>query len=67
MWTFYDILIDGIDESIFIDRVVSGQSRTVVTAGEYPEAACEYLPPEMDFAFITGSATVNRTMPRLLK
>ncbi len=176
MWTFYDRLIDGIDESIIIDRVVSGQSWTAVTAGEYcgvsanieggrtapdfpalrgvslkkaaelcrswdfaeaaigtaainayynssrflndaalpanntfdvyenitagkkvgmighfmhlegiltkadvyviekrpaageyPEAACEYLLPEMDFVFITGSALVNKTMPRLLE
>ena len=34
---------------------------------EYPEAACEYLLPEMDFVFITGSAIVNKTMPRLLE
>ncbi len=33
---------------------------------EYPEAACEYLLPEMDFVFITGSALVNKTLPRLL-
>lgn len=36
-------------------------------ADEYPEAACEYLLPEMDFVFITGSAFVNKTMPRLLE
>lgn len=175
MWTFYDKLIDGIDECITVDRVVSGASWTVVKAGEYcglsaniegrrtspdfpafrgkslrevarlckswdfaeaaigaaavnayynscrfltdtalsanntfdayenltagkkvgmighfkhlegiltkadvyviekrpevgeyPEAACEYLLPEMDFVFITGSAFVNKTMPRLL-
>ena len=38
------------------------EKRTEV--GEYPEAACEYLLPEM--VFITGSAFVNKTMPRLL-
>ena len=176
MWTLYDRLIDGIDEDIIVDRVASGSSWTVVTAGEYsglsanieggrtapdlpackgrplkeiaelckswdfaeaaigaaavnayynsdkflsskalpanntfdvyeeltagkkvgmighfmhlegiltkadvyviekrpaadeyPEAACEYLLPEMDFVFITGSAFVNKTMPRLLE
>ena len=35
MWTFYDRLIDGIDEDIIVDRVASGSSWTVVTAGEY--------------------------------
>ena len=35
MWTFYDRLIDGIDECITVDRVVSGASWTVVKAGEY--------------------------------
>lgn len=34
--------------------------------GEYPEAAAEYLLPEMDYIFITGSTLVNKTMPRLL-
>ena len=29
--------------------------------------ASEYLLPEMDFGFITGSAFVNKTMPRLLE
>lgn len=34
--------------------------------GEYPEVAAEYLLPEMDYIFITGSTLVNKTMPRLL-
>jgi uncharacterized protein (DUF4213/DUF364 family) len=35
--------------------------------GDYPDAACEYLLPGCDVAVITGSACVNKTMPRLLE
>lgn len=35
--------------------------------GDLPDSACEYVLPEMDFVFITGSAMVNKTMPRLLQ
>ena len=35
--------------------------------GDYPDAACEYLLPLCDAALITGSAWVNKTMPRLLE
>lgn len=35
--------------------------------GDYPDAACEYLLPECDIVIITGSASVNKTMPRLLE
>lgn len=35
--------------------------------GDYPDAACEYLLPGCDAAVITGSAWVNKTMPRLLE
>ena len=38
-----------------------------VIDGDYPDSACEYLLPEMDFVFISGSAFVNKTMPRLLE
>lgn len=34
--------------------------------GDYPDPACEYLLPDSDFVFISGSAFVNKTMPRLL-
>lgn len=34
--------------------------------GDYPDPACEYILPEQDYVFITGSALVNKTMPRLL-
>ena len=37
-----------------------------VFEGDYPDSACEYLLPEMDYVFISGSAFVNKTMPRLL-
>lgn len=35
-------------------------------SGDYPDTACEYLLPEQDFVFITGSTLVNKTLPRLL-
>ncbi len=34
--------------------------------GELPDSACEYVLPEQDIVFVTGSAFVNKTMPRLL-
>lgn len=36
-------------------------------ANDYPDAACEYLLPEMDAVFITGSTAANKTLPRLLE
>lgn len=35
--------------------------------GDYPDSACEYILPEQDFVFITGSAFINKTLPRLLE
>ncbi|MCA1949559.1 MAG: hypothetical protein LDL24_03235 [Treponema sp.] len=35
--------------------------------GDYPAAAAEYLLPEMDIVFITGSTLANKTLPRLLE
>lgn len=35
--------------------------------GDYPDPACEYLLPTSDYVFISSSAFVNKTMPRLLQ
>ncbi|WP_051866769.1 Rossmann-like domain-containing protein [Corynebacterium atypicum] len=35
--------------------------------GDYPASACEFLLPEADVAIISGSALVNKTLPRLLE
>lgn len=35
--------------------------------GDFPDSACEYYVPESDLVIITGSAFVNKTMPRLLE
>lgn len=35
--------------------------------GDYPDPACEYLLPDCDLAVITGSASINKTLPRLLE
>ena len=35
--------------------------------GDYPDASCEYLIPEQDYVFMTGSTLINKTLPRLLE
>lgn len=35
--------------------------------GDLPDSACEYILPLCDLIIITGSASVNKTMPRLLE
>ena len=35
--------------------------------GDYPDSACEYILSECDIVIITGSAAVNKTMPRLIE
>ncbi len=35
--------------------------------GAYPDSACEFFLPECDVVIITGSAAINKTMPRLLE
>ena len=35
--------------------------------GDYPDCACEWLLPRCDLVVITGSAAINKTMPRLLE
>lgn len=35
--------------------------------GDYPDPACEFLLPRCDVVLITGSAFVNKTLPRLLE
>jgi len=36
-------------------------------AGDLPDAACEYVLPSQDFVFITATALINKTLPRLLE
>lgn len=35
--------------------------------GDYPDPACEYLLGDSDYVFISASAFVDKTMPRLLE
>jgi uncharacterized protein (DUF4213/DUF364 family) len=37
------------------------------SSGDYPDPACEYILPNEDYVFITGSTLVNKTLPRLLE
>ncbi len=36
-------------------------------SGAYPDSACEFYLPECDVVIITGSAAINKTLPRLLE
>jgi hypothetical protein len=36
-------------------------------SGDYPDSASEYILPHQDYVFITGTAFINKTMPRLLE
>jgi uncharacterized protein (DUF4213/DUF364 family) len=36
-------------------------------AGDLPDSACEYILPAQDFVFITATALINKTLPRLLE
>ena len=35
--------------------------------GDFPDSACEFILPEQDLIYITGTAFINKTMPRLLE
>lgn len=35
--------------------------------GDYPDSACEYILPRCELVIISGSAAINKTLPRLLK
>ena len=35
--------------------------------GDFPDPACEYILPEQDFVFSTGTTLINKTFPRLLE
>lgn len=35
--------------------------------GDFPDPSCEYILPEQDFVFITGTTLINKTLPRLLE
>ena len=51
--------MDGCGELIVLERNCNSEMDT-------PDSACEYLMPEMDYVFITGTTLTNKTLPRLL-
>jgi hypothetical protein len=34
--------------------------------GDLPDPACEHVPPARDYIFITATALINKTLPRIL-
>ena len=51
--------LPNVSELLILERIVQ--------PGDYPDSACEYVLPTCDYVFISGSAFVNKTMPRLLE
>ncbi len=56
----------------YLEKYLTGADRVSIlerrpVEGDYPDSACEYILPEQDFVFITGSAIINKTLPRLLQ
>ena len=47
------------EELTVLERVPSGN--------DLPDSACEYVLPQQDITFITGTTTTNKTLPRLLE
>lgn len=57
---------------IMPDETIEGAKKVYILErrdidGDYPDSACEYILPECELVIITGSASVNKTMPRLLE
>lgn len=54
-----------------LDRIAEQCDLTILErrpeAGDLPDPACEYILPEQDFVFITGTTLINKTLPRLLE
>ena len=51
--------LDGFADMYILERNPS--------EGDYPDSACEYLLPEMDFIYATGMTLINKTAKRLLQ
>lgn len=41
--------------------------RNCTSPTDTPDPACEYILPEQDYVFVTGTTLTNKTMPRLLE
>lgn len=54
-------------ESMFETSQVTVLERNCTSPLDTPDSASEYLLPEQDFVFMTGTTLVNKTMPRLLE
>jgi uncharacterized protein (DUF4213/DUF364 family) len=55
----------------YLERLLSPVCELIILErrpqeGDYPDPACEFLLPQQDYAFITGSTMINKTLPRLL-
>jgi len=56
----------ALEHAIFESTEISILER-IPEPGDYPDSACEYILPNQDLIFITGSAFTNKTLPRLLQ
>lgn len=55
-----------------IERQIGAVSELIILErnpqrGDYPDSSCEYLIPEQDYVFMTGTTLTNKTLPRLLE
>ena len=54
-------------EAMFRTANVTVLERSCTSELDTPDPACEYVLPQQDFAFITGTTLTNKTAPRLLE
>lgn len=59
------------NSGLSLERLESGKDLYVLEReakpGTLPDSACEYIIPQCDAVLITGSAAINKTLPRLLE
>lgn len=60
---------EDVAESGDVSKVaqVTVLERNCTSPTDTPDPACEYILPEQDYVFVTGTTLTNKTMPRLLE
>ena len=54
-------------DDMFSTAQVTVLERNCMSSLDTPDSACEYILPEQDLIFMTGTTLTNKTMPRLLE